>query len=95
MPGTLAQSKKSIFFASSGGVAANRSSRLSCLISFATNRPRYSGFSLSPLLVSTYLTPTGPLPVSSQHSSIGTFSYTPCFLNVSISDFSRCLYELF
>ncbi len=52
-------------FASDSGIAVNKSARLSFLISYATNVQRYSGFSLTPLLVSTHVTPAEPLPVSS------------------------------
>ena len=72
--GMLANNENKTFFASSGGVAANKSSRLSFLISLATSLHLYSGFSLSPLFVSTHLTLTGDFPVAFQHSSSGTFS---------------------
>ncbi len=42
---------------------------------------------MSPLFASSHLTPAGAVPVLSQCSSIGAFSYAPFFLSVSISTF--------
>jgi hypothetical protein len=57
--------ENSIFLASSGGVAANRSSvTLFFFNSCATNLDRYSRFTSSPLLMSTHRVPIGIFPVS-------------------------------
>merc|ERR1712055_1106581 len=82
---SVTASDRRIFCASNGGVAANRSSLLFVLISLATNLDRYSGLPSSPLFTSTHLVPMGAAPVSLQHSSVGTFSYTPCLANSPIS----------
>ncbi len=62
-PSNLVNNERNAFLASSGGVGPNKSSRLPLLIYFAANLMRYSGFSLSPLFVSTRFAPTGALPV--------------------------------
>ena len=62
---------------SNGGVAANRSGRLSTLKSLATIRQRTLGVSSSPLFTSTQRTLTGFLPVTSRHSAIVLISQTP------------------
>ena len=62
-----------------GGIGANESmgdmfgSRLA-FKSLATIRERYSGFSSSPLFVSTHRMGIGFLPVTSRHSLIGRFT---------------------
>ena len=81
--------RNSIFFASSGGMAAKRSSLSFSpfgLKSRATNRHLTSGRSAVPLFTSTHFVETGDLPVSFQHSSTGTSSYKPIrFMNSTSS----------
>ncbi len=73
----LAHNENGICFASSGGVAANKLSLLSVLVSLVSSRHLYPGFSTSPLLALARLTPIGLLPALSQHSYSGLFSRSP------------------
>ena len=52
MPSIVAASETNTLSASKGGVAANNPASTPSLNSFPTNRLRYKGFSLSPLLMS-------------------------------------------
>ena len=63
--------------ASSGGVAAKKSSDLYVAISLTTKRLRIKGCLASPLFTSTHLVPMGALPVACQHAARGARSQTP------------------
>ena len=76
---------KSILSPSTGGVAANKSGLNESLNSLATNRLRYFGVMLSPLLMSIHRTSTGRFAVMSKHFCIGTFRYTPMLRKYAIS----------